>query len=106
MTFGDQMHACKNDFSKDLVQKLREEANSPNAFDPADMVGIFQVHYLMLVFAALNKADLIRGCVKVAEAQEWLSQFKQSFTAWEAEPDYPALLKGFEDFVEVCEDNN
>lgn len=106
MNFGDQRSDCKSEFTKKLVKDLRAAASHPDTFDPTDLGMIFDVHYLMLAFTALNNADLIRGCPKVAEAKEWLLSFKTNFTSWESYEDYPGMLKVFEDFVEVCEDNN
>ena len=106
MTFGDQKSDCKSEFTQRLTKELREATARPDAFDPNDMGWIFDIEYLMLVFAALNKADLIRGCPTVLEAKEWLAKFKANFEPWESYDDYPNMLKAFEDFVAVCDDNN
>ena len=106
MNFGDQRFDCKSEFTKQLVKDIRAAASHPDTFDPTDLCMIFDVQYLMLTFAVLNDADLIRGCPKVAEAKEWLSRFKTNFTSWEEYEDYPGMLKAFENFVKVCEDNN
>ncbi len=106
MNFGDHQSDCKSEFSKELSKQLREAASHRDAFNPEDMVFIFDIQYLMLVFDRLNKEDLIRGSPKVAEAEEWLAKFKRNFKVWESYEEYPGLLKAFEDFVAVCDDNN
>lgn len=106
MNFGDQRFDCKSEFSKALSKQLRAAASHHDAFNPEDMVFIFDIQYLMLVFARLNKEDLIRGTPKVAEAEDWLAKFKSNFKAWESYDDYLGLLKAFENFVKVCDDNN
>lgn len=106
MNFGDHRHGCKSEFSKRLTEELRTLTAHEDAFNPEDMGLIFDIQYLMLAFDCLNKSDLIRGTPKVSEAETWLARFKDNFQAWSEYEDYPGLLQAFEQFVNVCEDNN
>ena len=107
MLYGDQRSDRKREYSDMLVEELRKQISHPAAFDSADLCTIFNVEYLMQAITTLNKANLVRGCPKVAEAESWLRSVKENFTSWQGyETDYSILIDTFTAFIATCEDNN